>query len=117
MISGSCHCGAVTFEICETPEFLVACNCSICRRLATLWVHSPPNETVTLNAPDGATEPYAWGDKSLAFHRCNTCGCTTHWQSLEGNRFAVNCRLADPADIKDICVRHFDGADSWEWLD
>ena len=117
MIRGACHCGAVTFEIKEAPEFLVECNCSICRRLAAWWVHSPPNETVVLNAPEGTTEPYEWGDKSLSFHRCKTCGCATHWKSLFDSRFAVNCRLAYPADIKGIRVRHFDGGGRWEWLD
>lgn len=117
MIKGACHCGKVTFQIEELPPFLVSCNCSICRRLAAWWVHSPPNETVTLNAPDGATETYEWGDKSLAVHRCKSCGCTTHWTSNFDNKFAVNCRLADPDDIKDVRIRNFDGAGTWEWLD
>ncbi|MEE9453764.1 MAG: hypothetical protein V3V13_05200 [Paracoccaceae bacterium] len=116
MITGSCHCGTITFEISEKPAFMVACNCSICRRLATLWVHAPPAK-ITLNAPKNATNTYVWGDKSLVIHTCKTCGCTTHWASLEGTRFAVNCRLSDPADIKNIRTRHFDGADSWEFLD
>jgi hypothetical protein len=30
---------------------------------------------------------------------------------------AVNLRLADPKDIKDIPLRHFDGADTWTFLD
>lgn len=116
MIKGTCHCGAVSFEVTSTPKFAVSCNCSICRRLATLWVHAPP-ATVTLNAPDNATVPYVWGDKSLAFHTCRTCGCTTHWVGLTGERMAVNIRLAAPEAIKDLPIRHFDGADTWAFLD
>lgn len=116
MIKGSCHCGAVTFEIIDTPSQLVSCNCSICRRLATLWVHSPPFKVI-INAPKGATDTYVQGEKKLAIHTCNTCGCTTHWSGFDSERFAVNARLVDPADIDGIRIRHFDGADSWEFLD
>ncbi len=117
MIKGSCHCGAVTFEIAQTPEKMVSCNCSICRRYAALWVHQPPMTSVMLNAPKDATHTYSWGDKSIEFHSCKTCGCITHWQGVDGKRFAVNLRLAEPDQIKDIRVRHFDGADTWEFLD
>jgi len=117
VISGSCHCGAVSFEAAQVPERLVSCNCSICRRYVALWVHSPPLEGLVLNVPEGATRTYSWGDKDLLFHSCKTCGCITHWTGVKGSRFAVNFRMADPEDIKDIPVRHFDGADSWEFLD
>lgn len=30
---------------------------------------------------------------------------------------AVNASLADPERLRDIPVRHFDGADTWEFLD
>lgn len=30
---------------------------------------------------------------------------------------AVNTRLVLEKDVKDIRVRHFDGADSWKFLD
>ncbi|MCI2399370.1 hypothetical protein [Aliiroseovarius subalbicans] len=114
-IKGSCHCGAVTFEV-GRPDFLVSCNCSICRRYRTLWTHCPPN-TGVIHAGDGATLQYVWGDKELAFHSCKTCGCTTHWTGLTNDRFALNLALADPADIEGIRIRHFDGADTWEFLD
>ena len=117
MIKGVCHCGAVGFEVAVTPAFLVSCNCSICRRYATLWVHSPQNAGVVMHAPEGSTHAYSWGDKDLLFHACKTCNCITHWSGREGPRFAVNMRLADPLDIADIRVRNFDGADTWEFLD
>lgn len=116
MIRGSCHCGTVTFEIAAKPDFMVSCNCSICRRLATYWVYTPDNK-LTLNAPEGSTLAYSWGDVSIALHTCKTCGCTTHWASIDTDRIAVNCRLAEPDSIKDVRVRRFDGADTWEFLD
>lgn len=116
IITGSCHCGAVRYEITR-PKGATACNCSICRRLAALWVYAPPVKGRVIAEPD-ATIAYAWGDKGLAFHTCKTCGATTHWASLIDDRFAVNLRLADDPDIVATTrVRHFDGADSWTFLD
>ena len=67
----------------------------------------------------GATQPYVWGDRMLAFHRCRSCGVTTHWQSLDGTqtRMAINARTIDGLDWTTIRVRPFDGADTWKFLD
>jgi hypothetical protein len=116
MIRGSCHCGAVRFELATTPAWLTACNCSICRRTGALWAHADASEIKLTREPD-ATFGYCWGDKSLVFRTCRTCGCTTHWEGLRHSRMAVNCRLSDPADIAGLPIRHFDGADTWAYLD
>ena len=118
-MNGNCHCGAVNIKYDGLPERLVSCNCSICRRLRTLWAHGPAGKLVVNCAPD-ATISYAWGDKGIAFHSCKTCGVTTHWIGLgpqEPQNMALNFALMDPSEIRDIPVRHFDGADTWEFLD
>jgi hypothetical protein len=119
MIRGACHCGAVRFEMVEHRDWLTDCNCSVCRRYGALWLHTQRSEVVLVCAED-ATFTYEWGDHLLAFHSCRRCGCTTHWSSIseeEPDRMAVNCRLAEPADIAEMPVRHFDGAASWRYLD
>jgi hypothetical protein len=102
-----------------TPAWLTECNCSICRRIGGLWAHAG-TASISIDCNEGATLAYAWGDRTLAFHTCRTCGCTTHWENLQPDehaRMAVNCRMADPADIAGIRIRHFDGADTWAFLD
>ena len=120
MITASCHCGAVRIEIAEAPKRFTECNCSICRRLGTLWSYYTKDQVAFLMAPS-ATVGYAQGDKTLEIHHCRTCGCTTHWVSINPvenpDRVAVNARLFDPADRAGIPVRHFDGADTWTFLD
>ena len=117
MITGTCHCGAVSYQFDHAPSKTTSCNCSVCRRLGALWIYAK----VPLVTIIGDTVPYAWGDKSLAFHHCPTCGCTTHWKGLKPDEpdayMAVNLRLADPEVIASVPVRHFDGADTWEFLD
>jgi hypothetical protein len=67
----------------------------------------------------GATATYRWGDKTIDFHRCATCGCTTHWSPLPGraaDRMGVNARLMD--ELARVRVRQLDGAsDDWKYLD
>ena len=119
MIEGSCHCGSVTLAVTAEPKWLTSCNCSICRRLAALWGHFEKRQ-VRINAADDATIDYVHGDRTLAMHTCRRCGCTTHWTSLdpdENARMAVNFRMCSDEDVARFPVRHFDGADSWQFLD
>ena len=81
MIRAACHCGAVRFEIAEPPEWVLDCNCTLCRRYGALWsYYHPPDHAKLLLKPDpAATEIYLWADRALAFHRCKICGCATHF--------------------------------------
>jgi hypothetical protein len=111
MIEGSCLCGAVRFEIAEPPKSVTQCNCSACRRLGTLWAYYRPDQ-VRLLAAEGAIMAYGRGERSLAFHHCAVCGCTTHWSAADPglDRMAVNARLMAPEVMAAAQVRHFDGA-------
>ena len=83
-----------------------------------MWAHADADK-IELTGVADSTIAYAWGDKTLAVHSCKCCGCTTHWTSLDPEvnpRGAVNCRVVDTADIIDLRIRDFDGADSWEYL-
>ena len=118
-IRGSCHCGAVSYEMRSQPRHAVECNCTICRSLGTVWGHGV-DEDITITAAPDATLAYSRGDKELAFHTCKTCGSTTHYVTIAGDymgRMAVNLRLAEPGTIEAVGLRHFDGADSWTFLD
>lgn len=118
-IRGACHCGAVRWELDDVPAHATECNCSACRRFAALWVSAPASR-IALDYAHEATIGYVWGDATLAFHTCRTCGCTTHWESLmdaDDPPMAVNLRMADADVVAAIPVRHFDGADSFRFLD
>jgi hypothetical protein len=117
-IKGSCHCGAVEIEIARAPTELTSCNCSICRRLGTLWAYYAPTDVRVT----GPTATYRSGDKTLDLHRCVTCGCTTHWSPLANraaqDRMGINARLLEPDVVAAARVRRLDGAsDDWKYLD
>ena len=115
----SCHCGAVRLRLPHRPQTLTSCNCSLCRRIGALWGYYQHRNEVRIHADAGATVAYIQGDRTLEMHHCAVCGCVTHWQGVpgKGDGVGVNFRLADPADIAGIRVRHLDGADSWKYLD
>ena len=119
MLTASCHCGAVRIEVPRKPRRLTDCNCSICRRYGALWAYYKAGE-VRVIAGSGATADYSWGDRTLKFVRCRTCGCVTHWErigSKADSKLGVNARNFNPDDIASVRVRHLDGADSWKYLD
>lgn len=105
----TCHCGAVVVEFPGVPEKVTECNCSICRRLGTLWVYRAP-EDVSLIYAEGTTSTYAWGDKTLEFHRCKVCGCTTHWLPINEKYSAmgINARMIDGLHPTDVEIEHED---------
>jgi len=109
MITGSCHCGAVHITVSDVPATVTSCNCSICRRLGTLWAYYRPDQV----SVTGDTDAYIWGDKMLALRRCKNCGCVTHWEDIRetrGDRMGVHARLLDLPDFDKIPIRYNDGA-------
>ena len=119
MLTASCHCGAVNIELSEKPQSLTVCNCSICHKIGAQWAYYTRQQANVMCAP-GAVSAYLWGDKCIEFYHCNTCGCTTHYESVEkdsGSRIALNACMLEPDEIADIPVRKFDGRSTWEFLD
>jgi hypothetical protein len=115
MVEASCHCGAVRIEVESAPAEVTSCNCSICRRLGTLWAYYSPSKVRVV----GDTATYRWGDRLLDFHRCGNCGCPTHWTPVDpiGDRMGINTRLMDPAVVASARILRLDGADTWKYLD
>jgi hypothetical protein len=118
LVEVSCHCGAVRLEVDAAPTEVTDCNCSICRRYGVLWAYYSPRQ-VSRVQPGGAVDVYAWGRRSIEFHRCATCGCVTHWVATDKarDRMGVNARLMEPQVLAHARVRHLDGADTWKYTD
>jgi hypothetical protein len=103
MVRAACHCTAVRFELSEHPAWVLDCNCTICRRYAALWSYYHGGDAAKLvGKPDpSVTDTYLWGDRSIAFHRCKTCGCVTHLEAVDVQPpvvFGVNARLIPTLD-------------------
>ena len=117
-LQGSCHCGAVRLTLPSRPEKATRCNCSICRRLGGLWVYFAFGSVSIAGHPEH-TDVYIWGNRTLRTVRCRICGVATHWEPLApqpGDKHGVNLNNFDPALVQTVTVRHFDGADTWTFL-
>ena len=108
----TCHCGNIEITASHVPQEVAHCNCSICRRYATAWAYYEP-EDLQVAFKKEASVYYLWGDKEVEFHRCNLCGCVTHYKTTskcDVNKMAVNMRLMDTQQLETIPVRKIDGA-------
>ncbi|MBX3577065.1 MAG: GFA family protein [Rhizobiaceae bacterium] len=117
MLTGSCHCGRVTWRFDAAPEGATACNCTVCRRYGALWIYGHEGEDVSIA---GETRAYERGEnRVLAFHFCPACACVVAWRGIPEDgrrRMAVNVRLAEPETVADIPIDHFDGLHSFDDL-
>jgi hypothetical protein len=99
------------------PSAVTDRNCSICRRYGVLWAYYLTEQVRV--AEGGATDIYVWGERAIAFHRCHTCGCVTHWTPLDParKRMGVNARLMSPQVLSQARVLCLDRAGKGEYLD
>ena len=107
--TGSCHCGAVQFEIVldDGLQDLRRCNCSLCRRKGVVMAGVPlANLRVTKGA--GNLAMYQWNHKIAKHYFCQTCGIYTHHARRSNpNEYGVNVGCIhdiDPNELGEIPV-------------
>ncbi len=92
---GSCHCGAVVFEVqlANGLENLRRCNCSLCRRKGAVMASVPVDRLRVVQGADRLTL-YRWNTGQAKHYFCSVCGIYTHHQrrSVSGELgFNVAC--------------------------
>lgn len=117
MLTGSCHCGALRWQLRDIPESATACNCTVCRRYGVLWAYDHEGEGIHVSGPSKA---YIRG-KAIEFHFCPDCGCVAFWRARTltpagKRRIAVNLRLTEPEAVAHVPIDHFDGLDTFDDL-
>ena len=110
---GSCHCGAVRFEV-EAPDEIAAqdCNCSICRKAGFLHLIVPKSKYKLVSGA-GSLTTYTF-NTSVARHTfCRVCGIKPFYtprSNPDGVDINVRCLDVAPAHI---AIEAFDGR-NWE---
>ena len=109
--TGSCHCGAVAFDVEGTIDSGLACNCSICaRRASLLWF--VPRAQLKLKTPEANAGIYRFNQHAIAHVFCPTCGIHAFGEATgpQGEPVAaVNLRCIEDIDLASIPVHHHDG--------
>ncbi len=110
---GSCHCGAVAFEVEGALEGLEVCNCSLCRRTGFVhWTVEP--ERFRLLTPEAGYATYQFGTRTSRNHFCRSCGISPFRRSRsDPDKIDVNVRCLEGVDAESLPVARFDGQD-WE---
>lgn len=112
---GSCHCGAVRFEV-DAPARIAAidCNCSICAKTGFLHLIVPQARFRLLAGADALTD-YRFGTGVARHLFCRHCGVKCHYVPRSNpDGIDVNVRCLDADTIEAIDVEPFDGRGAWD---
>ncbi len=107
--SGSCHCGAIKFEI-EAPEDLVVddCNCSICAKSGHLHLILPKANFTLLQGEESITT-YTFNTGVAEHMFCKVCGIKPFYIPRSNpDGYAVNARCLDTQPAS-LTIVPFDG--------
>lgn len=108
---GSCHCGAVRYDVTTDLGSVIECNCSICSRKGHLLTFVP-EAAFDLKAGADATATYHFKEKKITHRHCTTCGVGPYanGQLPDGTKMvAVNVRCLDGVDLHALNVTQVDG--------
>ncbi len=111
---GSCHCGAVSYEV-EAPANLdvTECNCSICSKSGYLHLIVANTDFKLISGEDDLiTYTFDSGEAKHLF--CKNCGIKSFYiPRSHPDGFSVNVHCLEESTIKSINITPFDGK-NWE---
>lgn len=113
MYRGSCHCGAIRFEV-DAPERLEAtrCNCSICSKSGYLHLIVPKGRFKLLCGEDVITT-YQFNTRVAKHTFCKVCGIKPFYTPRSNpDGIDVNIHCLDPVP-EPVIITDFDGQ-NWE---
>ena len=110
---GSCHCGAVCFEVRAEIRAVFDCNCSYCSRRGALWALVADQELVITRSWDDLAV-YQFNTYKAKHYFCRTCGIGAFSRPrIDPGRWVVNVRCLDGFDLASVPRLPFDGV-NWE---
>jgi len=108
---GSCHCGAVRFEVTGEITDIATCDCSLCRKKNAL-MGKVPMAQLRLLTDWSALGLYQWNTRVAKHYFCKTCGIYTfHRKRAQPDWFSFNIHCLDDFDPAGMAVRAANGRD------
>lgn len=111
MHHGSCHCGAVKFDVDGIFEQVIECNCSHCSRKGyLLWF--VPRDKVQVKSGEDVLSTYKFNKHVIDHQFCPTCGCAPFGFGVDrkGNATAsINVRCLEGVELTTLKRVPFDG--------
>jgi len=107
---GSCHCGAVRFQVTSPIEELTTCDCSLCTKRNAVMAKAPLAALTVLAGQDKLTL-YEWNTRQAKHYFCGVCGIYVfHRKRSAPDHFGINVFCLDGFDAASIPVRPAEGA-------
>jgi len=97
---GTCHCGAVRFEVDleDGLSNLRRCNCSLCRCKGAIMA-SVPVDRLRVTAGADRLTLYQWNTRTARHYFCSVCGIYTHHQRRSNpHEYGFNVACLDGVD-------------------
>ena len=108
--TGSCHCGAVRFEITSDFPELTTCDCSICRRKNALMVKVHESQFRLLAGAESLTV-YQFHTFTAKHYFCSVCGIYPfHRKRVTPDFLGINVFCLEGFETSGIPVRATVGA-------
>jgi hypothetical protein len=112
--TGGCQCGKVRYEVgLDLDNPVVACNCSRCGRLGSLFAFAPAGD-FKLSAGEKELTDYQFNKKAIHHLFCATCGIESFARGKRpsdgADVVAVNARCLDGVEPETLTVKKVDGA-------
>ena len=106
---GSCHCGAVQFEIKADLSKTTRCNCSTCRKKNAVMTRVQPEDFRLIEGQDNLTL-YQWNTGTAKHYFCKTCGIYPfHRPRAAPDCYAANVACLEGVDLESLDPGMFDG--------
>lgn len=110
--SGSCHCGAVRYDVeLDLSQPVITCNCSMCTRMGSILSFVPAAQFHLRSGEDKLTD-YQFNKKVIHHLFCSTCGIRSFARGAmpDGSPIvAVNVRCLDGVELDRLETRPYDG--------
>jgi len=108
--SGSCHCGAVKFNIKTAVTELTTCDCSICIRKNALMLKVHESKFELLSGAQSLTE-YQFHTGTARHYFCKTCGIYPfHRKRVTPDYFGINVHCLNDFETNGVTVRETNGS-------
>lgn len=113
LYTGSCHCGAIAFEVKGELARVTSCNCSICTMKGYMhWI--VPKSSFRLLTDRRAITSYRFNTGVAQHHFCSVCGVAPFYvPRSDPDKIDVNVRCLQNVDVATLPVDEFDGK-NWE---
>ncbi|OHA85616.1 MAG: aldehyde-activating protein [Candidatus Yonathbacteria bacterium RIFOXYC1_FULL_52_10] len=108
--TGACHCGAISFEVETDLSHVIACNCSHCEKNGLVLNFVDKEKFKLLSGKDALTE-YFFGDKTIRYLFCHTCGTHPFAEGVTFPQTAINVRCLDGIDLAMLTITPYNGKD------